>query len=308
MRGIAEHYDQISTYVDALANQAKNGVIEHDSLGDWLPWNTVTPSQLTSTAFLYLDSVILADAAKLLGKSGDVEKYTTLAAKTKAAFLQKFYNSETGHLANGSQAAQATALWFGLIPEDQQDKVFAVLVADIEKKGHIDTGIIGAKTVLRILSERGRSDLAYKLVARKQQPGWGWWIEQGATTLWEDWKGESSLNHIMFGDVCNWMIQWIAGIGLDPKSPAFKHILIRPQPVGDLTWAKAHHESPYGTIKSEWNLKSGKFSLKISVPANSSATVIAPASVGKLKLMGSEEPASDTFQVGSGVYEFVQSK
>ena len=101
-------------------------------------------------------------------------------------------------------------------------------------------------------------------------------MEQGATTLWEDWKGESSLNHIMFGDVSNWFFQWIAGIGLDPNTAAFKHVLIRPQPVGDLTWAKASVNSPYGKISSSWKKDAKGFHLTIEIPANATATVALP--------------------------------
>lgn len=292
-RMIDEHYENLKRYVDGLAAQAKNFLIEFDSLGDWLPWKTETPSQLTSTAFLHLDAEILADFARIRGNSSDAAKYDRLAADVRKAFNAKYFDESKGIYANGSQAALSTALYFGLVPSDRKERVFQALVADVESKGHIDTGIIGAKNVLRVLSEGGRSDLAYKIVARKELPGWGHWIEQGATTLWEDWKGESSLNHIMFGDVSNWFIQWLAGIGLDPKSPGFKHILIRPQPIGDLTWVKATHNSPYGQIASSWKRKGNKVELSITIPPNCTATV----------LLG-EEPAKE---VGSGSYSFEYS-
>ena len=289
---IEKHYDHLKRYVDGLAAQTKDGVIPFDSLGDWLPWSTETPSQVTSTAFLYLDASILANFAKLLGNSSDLDRYTHLAADTKQAFNDVYFDKSKGLYANGSQAALSTALFFGLVPDERKALTFQALVADVERQGHIDTGIIGAKNVLRVLSEGGRTDLAYKIVARKEIPGWGWWIEQGATTLWEDWKGESSLNHIMFGDVSNWFIQWIAGIGLDPESPGFKHFFIRPKPVGDLTWAKATHFSPYGDIAASWKREGHHFRLSILVPPNSTATVILPG------------PKSTPVEVGSGKHEF----
>lgn len=287
---VETHYEQLKRYVDGLAGQTKNFLIEFDSLGDWLPWKTETPSQLTSTAFLHLDSTILANLARLLGKTNDAAKYDQLALAVRNAFNDKYLDRTMGFYANGSQAAQSTALYFGLVPEERKDRVFQALVADVERQGHIDTGIIGAKNILRVLSEGGRTDLAYKLVARKELPGWGYWIEQGATTLWEDWKGESSLNHIMFGDVSNWFIQWLGGIGLDPASPGFRHILIRPQPVADLTWVKATHISPYGLISSSWIKKGKGFKLSITIPPNCTAAVTLPS-------------GSPT-EVGSGKHEF----
>ncbi len=289
---VEKHFEHLKRYVDGLAKLTKDGVVPFDSLGDWVPWSTETPSQVTSTAFLCLDATIVAKLAKVLGNSIDVEKYTDLAAATKKAFNDAYWDEAKGVYSNGSQCALSTALYYGLVPEDRKERVFNALVADVERQGHIDTGIIGAKNVLRVLSEGGRTDLAYKIVARKEQPGWGWWIEQGATTLWEDWKGESSLNHIMFGDVSNWFIQWLAGIGLDEGSPGFRRFFIRPQPVGDLTWAKATHESPYGEIASSWKKDGKRFHLSITVPPNCTATVILPGSDSK------------PIQVGSGKREF----
>jgi len=274
---VEKHYDHLKRYVDGLASQTKNGVIPFDSLGDWLPWSTQTPSQVTSTAFLYLDASILANFARFLNNPSDTSKYTRLAASTKMAFNDVYFDPAKGIYANGSQTASSTALYFGLVPEERKSLTFQALIADVERQSHIDTGIIGAKNILRVLSEGGRTDLAYKLVARKEIPGWGYWMEQGATTLWEDWKGESSLNHIMFGDVSDWFIQWLGGIGLDSESPGFKHIIIRPQPVGDLTWAKATHVSPYGLITSSWTKTGHFFKLTITIPPNCTASVILPA-------------------------------
>jgi alpha-L-rhamnosidase len=91
----------------------------------------------------------------------------------------------------------------------------------------------------------------------------------------------------MFGDVSNWFIQWLAGIGLDPASPGFRHILIHPQPVGDLTWAKASHISPYGEIISSWKKEGDRFTLSVNIPPNCTATVILPGANGNRTEVGS---------------------
>lgn len=292
---IGKHYEHLKRYVDGLAAQTKNGIVPFDSLGDWLPWSTETPSQLTSTAFLYLDATIVAGLARQLDNGNDAVKYDRLAAETKKSFNEAYFDPAKGIYSNGSQTALATALYFGLVPEDRKAQTFNQLVSDVQRQGHIDTGIIGAKNILRVLSEGGRSDLAYMLVARKELPSWGYWIAQGATTLWEDWKGESSLNHIMFGDVSNWFIQWLAGIGLDAASPGFRHIVFHPQPVGDLNWAAGTHLSPYGEISSSWTRSHNRFALTIMVPPNCTATVFLPGRHNR--------PA----EVGSGRHEFVST-
>lgn len=306
-RALATHYEKLKRYVDALAAKTKDGIVPFDSLGDWLPWSTETSSKLTSTAFLYLDAQIIAEAAQMQGKAGDVAKYTALAERTKRAYNAQFLKPEM--IEGSSQAALSISIYFGLAEGTTKQAAFEALVRNVERQGHIDTGILGAKYMIRVLTEGGRCDLAYKIVNRKEQPGWGWWIAQGGTTLWEDWKGEASLNHIMFGDVSNWFYQWIAGIGLDLASPAFKHIVIQPQPVGDLTWAKATEHSVYGPIKSSWRRKSGTFNLDIEIPANTTATVRVPGvakAVEGARLIR-QEKVTTVFEVGSGTYAF-QSK
>jgi alpha-L-rhamnosidase len=292
-RLITKHYDHLKRYVDYLYAQTKDNVVPFESLGDWLPWQTETSSQLTSTVMLFLDAQIVAKTARMKGLIADAAQFDEIANQVRIALNRDFY--KPAGFTTMTQTALSLGVYFDIVPAEQKGKAFDALVANVERQGHIDTGIIGAKYILRALSENGRTDLAYKIVARKEQPGWGWWIEQGATTLWEDWKGESSLNHIMFGDVSNWFYQWIGGIGLDPAAPGFKHILIRPQPVGDLKWAKAVVLSPYGSISSSWKGDAQSFHLDIEIPPNTTATVVMPFDGGKS-------------EVGSGKHSFALTK
>ncbi len=278
IRVLEKHYEGIRKYVDFVEKQTKDGVVPFDSLGDWVPWSTQTSSQLTSTIFLFVDEHIASDAARLLGNDDDAKRYADSAARTKEAFRRHYMTS--GAISNPTQTALSMAIYFNLLDGEPKKTAIDSLVKTVERTGHIDAGILGAKFVLRALSEAGQSELAYKLVDRKEQPGWGWWIEQGATTLWEDWKGESSLNHIMFGDVSNWLFQWPAGIGLDPASPGLRHVVIHPQPVGDLTWVRASEDGPYGKIVSSWKKSGSKFHLEVDIPPNSSATIWVPGDAG----------------------------
>jgi alpha-L-rhamnosidase len=317
-RILAKHYENLKRYVDSLSTELKDGVLTFDSLGDWLPWSTETPSQFTSTLFLFVDAQIMENSAKLLGHPKDAAKYAELAETVKTGVDKHFFDAAKGVYANGSQTANSMALYVGIVPTEKRDVVLKHLVEETTAAGHIDTGIIGAKTLIRELSEAGQSELAYKIVSRKEQPGWGWWIEQGATTLWEDWKGESSLNHIMFGDVSNWFFQWIAGIRLDKNAPGFSHVVIGPEPVGDLTWAKALYDSPHGRIVSSWRKAPDGFHLDVTIPANVTATLILPGSgivrEGGVLLADTDgvsrvrkEGGRTVAELGSGSYSFVSA-
>ncbi|HEY5915392.1 MAG TPA: glycoside hydrolase family 78 protein [Verrucomicrobiae bacterium] len=320
-RVLRDQYPGMKRYVDYLTSKAKNGIVSI-GLNDWAPWKTQTPADITSTAYYYRDAQIVALAAKLLGRDAEAQQYGALATSIRKAFNQKFYHPETATYGNGSQTSLSCALYQGLAEDENGPRVFSNLVAAVEQKNnHIDTGILGAKYILNALTEYGRADLAYRIANQTDQPSWGWWIGQGATTLWEQWNGTESRNHIMFGDISAWFYKALAGINPDPAAPGFRHVIIQPQIVGDLTSAKAAYNSVRGLILSEWKLENGLFTLHVIVPANTSATVRLPVPAGATITEGGK-PVSEasgverleardghpTFEVGSGDYVFTAAR
>ncbi len=314
---LRNHYDGMKRYVDYLTSKAKDGIVDI-GLNDWAPFETKTPADITSTGYYYRDARIVALAASLLGNEADALKYASLAAGIKQAFNRKFYHPETGLYGNGSQTSLSCALYQGLADPDVRPLVLSNLVANVEQRqGHLDTGILGAKYLLNALLENGRTDLAYRIVSQKDLPSWGWWLEQGATTLWEQWNGSESRNHIMFGDISAWFYKALAGINLDPAAPAFRHIIIKPNVVGDLTSARATYDSIRGRIVSDWKVDPDGFHLSVTIPANATATISLPVSdPGKVtegrasattaagvKSLGAKEGRA-VFEVGSGTYQF----
>jgi len=314
---LRNHYDGMKRYVDYLTSKAKDGIVDI-GLNDWAPFETKTPADITSTGYYYRDARIVALAASLLGKEADALKYASLAAGIKQAFNRKFYHPANGLYGNGSQTSLSCALYQGLADPDVRPLVMSNLVANVEQRqGHLDAGILGAKYLLNALLENGRADLAYRIVSQKDLPSWGWWLEQGATTLWEQWNGSESRNHIMFGDISAWFYKALAGINLDPAAPAFRHIIIKPNVVGDLTSARATYDSIRGRIVSDWKVDPDGFHLSVTIPANATATISLPVSdPGKVtegrasattaagvKSLGAKEGRA-VFEVGSGTYQF----
>jgi alpha-L-rhamnosidase len=115
----------------------------------------------------------------------------------------------------------ACAIYQGL-SDDNLDKTVAALVTAVKNSDDILTAASWYQISLHALSDNGRSDVAYKIVNQTTFPSWGNWIGQGATTLWEQWDGSESRNHIMFGDVSAWFYKNLAGIAPDNNQPGFK--------------------------------------------------------------------------------------
>jgi alpha-L-rhamnosidase len=273
-RILQDDFTTMKKYVDYMHSRSPE-LIADFGLGDWIPVETETPVGVTSTGYFYYGAATVAQAAGLLGNTTDQQTYQALAAKIKEAFHKKYYNAKTQTYANGSQTALSTALFHGFVPDNLVNAVRKKLVQSVHvKNDHIDTGILGARYLPHTLTAGGEANLALNVITQTSYPGWGYWLEHGATTLWEDWKGEASLNHIMLGDVSSWFYKALAGIRPDDRVPGFKHFIIKPEPT-NLEWAKGKYESVYGTIASEWKKENGVFIHDIEVPVNTTATYYA---------------------------------
>jgi alpha-L-rhamnosidase len=284
---LRRHYGAMQRYLDYLTSRAESHIVSY-GLGDWYDVGPkppgiaqLTPIALTATAIYYEDARALARIAGFLGHPADVERYETLAKEIGAAFNRKFFNEEAGSYATGSQTAQAMPLVLGLVASENRERVVTALVRDIETRGNT-AGDVGYRYLLRALADANRSDVIYAINNQSEKPGYGYQLAHGATSLTEAWDANprSSQNHFMLGQINEWFYQDLAGLGVDPAAPGFKNVLVRPQPVGDLTWVEASHDSPYGRVKVRWERKDASFTVKLVVPPNSTATLWLPAREG----------------------------
>jgi len=267
-------YPHIKRYVDYLGTRAEQHLVKI-GLGDWAPAKTKTPAEITSTAYYYVDASLLSKIAGIFDYAQDQKRYAALAEQIAEAFNRKYYRGN-GIYDQGSQTALACAIYQGLSQNKTEETVAALVSAVKKADDHLDCGILGTKYLLHALSDHDRSDVAYQIVNQHSFPGWGYWIEQGASTLWEQWNGTESRNHIMFGDVSAWFYKNLAGIAPVSDRPGFKRILFRPYFSPDLQWVKASHQSLYGEIRADWVRRGKTISYRITIPANTDGEMVFP--------------------------------
>ncbi|TSJ37216.1 Bacterial alpha-L-rhamnosidase [Mucilaginibacter corticis] len=305
---LSDNYDAIKRYVNHIDDQYPSGLTTW-GLGDWVPVKSVSPVEFVSTIYYYTDVNILAKAAKLFGKADDEQKYTALALKIKNAINAKYLNTATGIYDKGYQTELSMPLYWGIVPDELKAKVAANLAERVKQdNNHLDAGILGAKAILGALSDNGHADVAYAIASQETYPSWGWWIKNGATTLYENWdvfaKSDLSLNHIMFGEIGAWYYKGIGGINIDPANPGFKNVRLTPNFVAGLDHFESSHIGPYGKIVSNWKRKGKTVVYSVVIPANSTGTVVLPSDK-KAYLNGKEVAMGDGLKVASGSYEFI---
>ncbi|CAN5398925.1 glycoside hydrolase family 78 protein [soil metagenome] len=310
---LADCYENIRRYVDHITSIAPEGLTTW-GLGDWVPVKSKTPVEYTSSVYYFTDASILSKAAKILGRQADFEKYSQLATQIKDAINKKYLNTETGIYGAGVQTELSVALQWGIVPDGLKATVAANLAKRVAAdNNHLDVGLLGTKAILNALSENGYADVAYKVAAQEDFPSWGWWIKNGATTLYENWpidaQSDISMNHIMFGEIGAWMYKALAGIKPDPEQPGFKNILLEPHFVEGLNQFEASHDGPFGTIISSWKKNGKKIVYKVTIPANSTATITLEIKDSKQKLYkdGVKKGTINNFyrqQIPAGSYTF----
>jgi hypothetical protein len=286
------HYDEMKNYLNYLGSRADDCIVNY-GLGDWYDLgpkkpgvSQLTPIALTATAFYFEDAKILSRAAELLGKKDDAKNFSDLAEKIRAAFNEKFYDATNHFYATDSQCANAIPLVFGICESSNRAAVLNSIVQDVRARGNaLTAGDVGYRYLLRALADGGRSDVIFDINNQTNKPGYGMQLAKGKTSLTEAWDGGASQDHFMLGQIQEWFYHDLAGIQNAPDSAGFKKIVIAPQPVGDVTWAKASYNSIRGKIVSDWRVTTAredtrpakKFSLRVTVPANTTATVFVPA-------------------------------
>ncbi len=331
-----QQYDTMKRYVNYLASTRNERGLAKPGLGDWYDWtpenghrgaSQLTPAELPATGFLYDNARIIAHLAERMGKKSDTERFDKLARQVRRDFLAAYYKPDEHSVAEGSQAALATALYFRLVPEDDRDEMLANLVTELEKAQYRQsTGEVCFRMLVQAFSEAGRSDVVYRMINRTDAPGYGHMLKLGFKTLSERWdKPGSSMNHCMFGHIQEWFQNSIVGIRQAPDSVGFNKLVLRPEPVGDLTSASGYYDSICGRIESRWYIADGYFNWRIDVPPNTTAEVHVPATDTKdvtengrpagqaegVTFLRTEAPDASAktvgravFKVGSGTYEF----
>jgi len=344
-RILEEHYEGMKRWLDYLASIADGHIVTEGHYGDHLlpgeaPGkeefiSSETPPPLIWTGYYYRDASIVSQMADILSKPDDTEHYSRLARDIKDAFNSEWFNEDTNQYATGSQTANLFPLVLGIVPKSNEDGVLRNIIEDIMEKhgGHLHTGNTGTTCMIDALTDCGYGDVMYKVTATTTYPGWGYMVEQGATTIWESWgRSNAADSMIMWATIDEFFYNDLAGIrgpdyhGPGYMAPGFKEIEIKPHVLGDLTSASASIKTVRGMISSSWEKDGNSLTLEVSIPVNSRAKVSVPkiglenviiSESGKIiwkdgSYLGGVEGIKDgsesadhvTFDVGSGDYSF----
>ncbi len=335
---LENQYESMKAWVKYMQSKADKDLWNTGfHFGDWLFYrpdddndgrSAVTDKYLIAQCFYAHSTQLLINAAGVLGKTADVETYTSLLKKIKEAFVNE-YMTRSGRLVSSSQTAYVLALNFDMLPENLRAEAAARLAQNVKSyNNHLTTGFLGTPYLCHVLSRFGYTNVAYKLLLQETYPSWLYPVKMGATTIWERWDGQkpdssfqtpgmNSFNHYSYGAIGDWMYRVVAGLDTDESGAGYKHIVIEPHPGKGLTHAAADLDTYYGHAAAGWKLDNGILTVTVQIPANTTADIYLPVADDNQLLESGQSISNMTdikkgeinkermaLQVGSGKYSF----
>ena len=300
---LIDYYDRMKRYAGFMINRCgklglmakplgikgeakKYAVNAGQSYGEWAEpkdvypndWkDMVAPHPEVSTAYTSYVIGCMAEIAEELDYTEDAALFRKYSEGSRKAY-QAMAELSDYSLDTDRQARLVRPLAFDLLNEQQKEYARNRLLQALENYGwRLGTGFLSTPLILDVLAEYDL-DAAYRLLENEEMPGWLFMPKNGATTIWESWEGTqaqggiASLNHYSKGAVCEWLFKTMCGIRIDGEN----HFVIAPKPGGSLTHAKAVYHSIYGTVECGWEKTEEGYLFRISIPANTTATLVLP--------------------------------
>jgi alpha-L-rhamnosidase len=290
--------------------------------------NRLDEHKVIATAYFAENTRMMAEMAVMMGEADRAAEWIALVPKIREAFAAAYRRAD-GSIHTETQTVYAMALGMDLISDPAQREQTAAkfvekLAAD---RYHLRTGFLGTPWLLPALSKIGRDDLAMRLLLNEDYPSWGFEIRMGATTMWERWDSiradgtfgpvdMNSFNHYAYGAVGDWMFQQLGGLQI--LEPGYKKVRIAPLILkSGLDHARCQLQTPHGLLASDWKVAGHNLELTVTIPGNTSAEIVIPATkaeaVREGQIPAAEAPGvksvvfkdgQHVLQVGSGRYRF----
>ena len=258
-RILKKYYQNMLAYLRCMQGFCEDGLVVKERSGGWClgDWCTVDkvviPEPFVNTFYYVRCMEIVQEIGGLLGEHDD---FSEEIARAKSAIERAYFEHATGDFCGGVQGANAFALLIGLGDARTKEN----LVKKYEELGHFDTGIFGTDILTEYLAKIGEAQLLYKLLSREEYPSYGYMRAQGATTIWEAWKGDGSHNHPMFGACVKQLFYGLLGIKGDA---GFRNVEIKPAYIDGIGFIRAKLKFPHGTLRIECHYKDGKVQSEI---------------------------------------------
>lgn len=259
---------KILRYFDYLDSRSSGGLVCREEQGGWCLGDWCTPEPIAicepfvNTALCVKQMLMTKEAAEAIGENETAQMLGRRIEEKRQAILNAYYSPQTGSFIGDVQGANSFATDIGLGGERTYENTRKKYSA----ADSFDTGIFGTDILIRVLFERGDANTAFRLLTSEGKGSFYNMKKQGATTIWENWDGERSHSHPMFGAATRYLFSFILGITQEKTSAGYEHILIAPQIPDGLNYASGHITTVRGKISVTFKRTESEADFYITVP------------------------------------------
>lgn len=307
---IHESSRALVSYLHYLTTRADDRGLLKIGLGDWCHVDRSSADYLSPLEFT--DTVMAVDIAHkcevmfdAVGMAEQRDFARSVGARFKKAVREHLIDWGTFTAVGSCQTSQAMAIFYDIFEPGEKSAAFSRLMSMIEEKGFkFDVGVLGARVLFHVLSQFGESELALDMIIGPEFPSYGFWLENGATSLWENFRVNgrtASQNHHFWGDINSWFMQYLAGIRFNPTHRNINTADIAPCFADRLSYARGYHTAPAGEISSEWKRDGQKIVLTVRVPDGMTGYIRPSAGY-------TFEDGHHVKPVASGTYTFIKTR
>lgn len=203
------HYPNMLAYLSYMKEHTADGLVTHAEPGGWCLGDWCSPGNRNLIPPAFVNTYFYIKALdRVIEVSGLIDKDAAeLAADREAAvksFTEAYHDPVTGTFCGSTEAADAYAFDLGLGDE----RTLEAIVKKYDALGEFDSGIFGTYLIIAVLCDNGRKDVAKKLLTSEKENSFYNMASRGATTIWENWNGEASHDHPMFGAVVEYLLKY----------------------------------------------------------------------------------------------------
>ena len=292
---MADVYPAVKKYLE-LWSLDETGLTNYRE-GDWSwgDWGSNIDIRLILASWHYLALESAANMAQLSGNEADMEGYKKQMASIKEAYNKCWngyayrhpsYHGETDDRVN------AMAIIAGIADESKHDALFELLKQQEHASPYME------KYVLEALVKTGHGDYA---VQRFKSRFKNMIQDTMHSTLYEGWEeggfGGGSTNHAWSGGMLTVIAEYICGVR--PTVPGWSEFEIRPYPV--ISECDILIPSVKGNVKAAFKDTEYTFSMTVSIPEGTTATVVLPGGEYK-EITVNGKPYKGDWKFRPGVY------
>lgn len=287
---LRENAHAIFRYISYITTRRDSRGLIHIGLGDWVEaprchWAEFkAPLELTDTITCIDICKKAMKIFEVLGMNAQKVFAETVYNEFMAAAKKHLINKGTLTALGNCQTSQTLAIYFDLFESGEKQGAFNKLLEMIdEQNGTFNIGMIGLRYMFHLLSDFGRTDLAYKLITQDKYPSYYTWIKQGATSLCESFRRDcdplDSRNHHFLGDIISWYMKNLVGININPFADNEKTVHFAPKFISELDNAEGYVNTVCGRVSAKWHREGDVIKYTVNVPEGISARLILEANV-----------------------------